>query len=76
MSNVLDGWEEFPKIGLSVDGKKKYYPLREAIPLWDSGFQDVRSAGDVLLQDGSVRIMTEEENREFQDRVDTYSASK
>ena len=73
---ILDSWEEFPKVGLIVEGKKKFYPLREAIPLWDSGFLRVEDSAEVLEGDFSVRPMTEEENRDFQARTDEFSASK
>ena len=76
MSSILDSWKEFPKIGLIVSNKKKFYPLSEALPLWSSGFLDVRDSGEILLEDGSIRSMTEEENRSFQDLADDFSASK
>ena len=76
MTDILDAWGDFPKIGLIVDGAKKFYPLREAVPLWDSGWQNVEDTGEVLQEDSSVRKMTEEENRAFQERVDTYSENK
>ena len=76
MSDALEGWNEYPRIGLIVEGEKRYYPLREAIPLWDSGYLNVKDTGEVLQEDSSVRKMTGEENRAFQRRVDDYSASK
>lgn len=76
MPNPLDGWGDFPKIGLVVEGKKKFYSLKEAIPLWDSGWTRVESARELLMPDFSIRTMTAEENAEFQDRVDDFSARK
>ena len=76
MSNMFDDWGEFPKVGLIVEGKKKFYSLREAVPLWDSGFLKVEDSGEVLEVDCTVRKMTAEENREFQERADEFSASK
>lgn len=76
MPNPLDGWGEFPKIGLIVEGNKRFFPLVAAIPLWDSGWVNVRDTGELLLHDFSIRRMTAEENAEFQDRVDEYSANK
>lgn len=73
---LLDAWKEFPKIGLIVDGKKKFYPLREAVPIWDSGWVRVEDTGELLEADFSVRKMTREENQEFQSRVDEYSARR
>jgi hypothetical protein len=74
--DILSGWDDFPKIGLVVEGNKAFYPLREAIPLWDSGWVKVEDSGELLEQDFHVRKMTPEENLVFQERVDTYSASK
>lgn len=74
--DILSSWKDFPKIGLIVEGEKKFYSLRQAIPLWDSGFLRVEDSGEVLEQDFRVRRMTKEENRAFQDRVDEYSANK
>jgi len=76
MSNPLDGWGDFPKIGLFVEGTKKFYSLKEAIPLWDSGWIRVGDTGELLMPDFSIRKMTAEENAEFQARVDEYSANK
>lgn len=76
MSDVLEKWKDFPKIGLVVEGEKKFYPLSEAIPLWDSGMIRVEDTGELLLENSSTRRMTPEENRAFQRRVDNYSASK
>ncbi len=76
MSDPLEGWGEFPKIGLIVEGNKKFFSLREAIPLWDRGMLKVEDTGEVLLKDFSIRAMTAEENCDFQSRVDDYSANK
>ena len=76
MPDILDAWKEFPKIGLTVDGKKKFCPLREAVALWDSGWVRVEDTGEVLEEDFSVRKMTEEENLAFQARADALSESK
>lgn len=47
--DVLASWGEFPRVGLVVEGEgKKFYSLREAVPLWDSGFLPVESSGEVL----------------------------
>ncbi len=73
---ILDSWREFPKVGLIIEGNKKFYTLQEAIPLWDSGFLRVEDSGEVLEEDFSVRLMTKEENLEFQARTDEFSASK
>ena len=73
---ILDSWREFPKVGLIMEGNKKFYTLQEAIPLWDSGFLRVEDSGEVLEEDFSVRLMTKEENLEFQARTDEFSASK
>lgn len=48
MSTVLDGWGEFPKIGLVVNGEEKFYSLAEAIPLWSSDWEEVEDTGTVL----------------------------
>lgn len=72
---ILDSWREFPKVGLIIEGNKKFYTLQEAIPLWDSGFLRVEDSGEVLEEDFSVRLMTKEENLEFQARTDEFSAS-
>lgn len=74
--DVLASWGDFPKVGLIVDGKKEFYPLKEAVPLWDSMFLKVEDSGEVLEHDFRVRAMTVEENKAFQARVDEYSASK
>jgi hypothetical protein len=74
--SVLADWKEFPKIGLITEGKKEFYSLQQAIPLWDSGVLRVEDSGEVLEQNFCVRQMTREENRAFQDRVDEYSAGK
>jgi hypothetical protein len=74
--SIKDTWTDFPRIGLIVDGKKKFYPLREAIPLWDSGWMKVEDTGEVLEADYSVRKMTAPENAEFQELTDEYSGSK
>ena len=76
MADILDDWGDFPKIGLIVNRIKKFYPLREAIPVWDSGFIPVEDANELLLADFTVRRMTDEENRAFQSRTNEYSASK
>ena len=76
MADSLESWGEFPRIGLIVNGKKKFYSLQDAIPVWDSGWLDVRDSKEVLEADFSVRLMTDEENKDFQERVDQFSASK
>lgn len=76
MSNVLDDWREFPKIGLIVEGKKKFYSLKEAVPLWDSWMIRIEDTNELLLEDFSIRAMTPEESEEFQSRVDDYSYAK
>ena len=73
---ALEGWAEFPKIGLIVNGKKKFYSVGEAVPLWDSGWCRVDDSGELLLADFTIRAMTPEENKAFQCRVDDYSANK
>ncbi len=77
MANLLDSWDNFPKIGLIVVGDKKFkkfYPLNEAIPLWNSGMVRVEDSGEILMPDFSIRQMTDEENRAFQELVDEFSA--
>ena len=74
--DILSGWDDFPKIGLIVHGDKAFYPLQRAIPLWDCGWVKVEDSAELLLRDFTVRTMTVEENRAFQQRVDNYSASK
>lgn len=76
MPDILDGWKDFPKVGLIVNGEKKFYPLAEAIPLWDNGFLKVEDSHELLLEDFGVRRMTAEENRAFQRRTDEFSESK
>ena len=76
MTKMRTTWRDFPRIGLIFDGKKKFYPLNEAVPLWDSGWVKVEDTGEVLEADFSVRRMTADENREFQDLTDEYSANK
>lgn len=75
-ADILRTWDDFPKIGLIVEGKKKFFRLSEAVRLWDSGFVRVEDTGEVLESDFSVRRMTPEENLVFQRRVDDYSESK
>ena len=74
--SIKDTWTDFPRIGLIVDGRKKFYLLHEAIPLWDSGWMKVEDTGEVLEADYSVRKMTAPENTEFQELTDEYSGSK
>ncbi|HYE23082.1 MAG TPA: hypothetical protein VEA92_01360 [Candidatus Paceibacterota bacterium] len=76
MPDILDDWKDFPKVGLIVNGEKKFYPLSEAVPLWDSGFLKVEDSRELLLEDFSIREMTDDENRAFQQRTDEFSASK
>ncbi len=76
MPDCLENWEDFSKIGLIIEGTKKFYPLREAIPLWDSGWVRVEDTGELLEADFTVRPMTQEEDRAFQERTDEYSARK
>lgn len=68
--------KEFPRIGLVVDGILGYYSMREAIPLWDSGWREVELSGKVLEKDMRTRPMTKEEERELQNGADEYSANK
>ena len=74
--SIKDTWTDFPRVGLIVDGMKKFYPLREAIPLWDSRWMKIEDTGEVLEADYSVRKMTASENAEFQELTDEYSGSK
>ena len=76
MRDILENWKDFPKIGLVVEGKKRFYPLNEAVPLWDSGMLKVEDTRELLQEDMSVRAMSKEESSAFQARVDEYSASK
>ncbi len=76
MPNLLDDWGVFPKIGLIVGGRKKFYSLQEAVPLWDSGMFEVKDSGEVLLSDFSVRTMTKDESMAFESRVDDYAAER
>lgn len=78
MANALSKWgKDFPKVGLVVKEQKKFYSLREAIPLWDCGLVEVESAdNEVLEEDFRVRKMTDGENAEFQRAVDEFSANK
>jgi hypothetical protein len=76
MADILGDWGEFPKIGLVVENRKKFYTLSEAVPLWDSGYIQVSDTGEILHEDFSVKKMTDEENRAFQVRVDNYSAGR
>lgn len=76
MPDILDDWKDFPKVGLIVSGEKKFYPLSEAVPLWDSGFLKVEDSHELLLEDFSIRVMTAEENKAFQQRTDEFSGSK
>lgn len=76
MPDILDDWKDFPKVGLIVDGKKKFYSLSEAVPLWDSGWIKVEDSHELLLEDFTIREMTEDENRAFQQRTDEFSVSK
>lgn len=76
MASILKDWGAFPRIGLIVEGKKKFYPLHEAVPLYDSGLVKVVDSGELLESDFSVRLKTEEEDREFERLCDEYSARK
>ena len=76
MSDVLDDWNDFPKIGLITGDEKRFLSLNEAIPVWDSWGLDVEDTGEVLEADYSVRMMTDEEYLVFQNRVDQFSSNK
>jgi len=76
MADCLDSWTEFPKLGLVVNGQKKFYPRREAVVLLDSEYHRVEPTGEVLMADFTVRRQTTGEARAFQERADQLSASR
>ena len=72
------GWDPrgFPKIGMTVNGKKGFKSLSEAVPLFDSGWAVVELTDEVLLSDYSIRELTPEESSRLSDLADEYSGSK
>lgn len=47
MSNITQ-WGDFPRIGLIIAGKKKFYTQSEAVRIWDQGFVHVDDSGERL----------------------------
>jgi hypothetical protein len=66
----------FPRIGMTVDGKQVFKPLRQAVPLYDSGWVRVELTGGVLMADLSVRPLTPQEALSLSYLADEYSGSK
>ena len=67
---------EFPKYLMEIDGKKKFFTIRDAGVWYDNGFMRVEIGGEVLEADFSVREITKEEREKISEIADEYSASK
>ena len=56
-----DSLKHFPKVLVTVEGKKKFHTFKEAAILQDSWFAKVKVEDMILNEDFSIRNITKEE---------------
>ena len=67
---------EFPMFLMKIGDRRKFCSLGEAGRHYDNRMIPVSIVGDVLLEDFSLRPITDAEGQAISDAADEYSASK
>lgn len=67
---------EYPQYLMWINGERRFLSLREAGIVYDSGYDQIEIAGEVMESDGKIRSITDEERRRISEIADRVSSSK